>query len=162
MTDETWRRHANPWSVWTRYAAFPLLVFAIWSRVWLGWWSVFPIMGAILWLFVNPRAFPAPASTNNWASKAVLGERVWLNRRKVPIPEHHRTSMAFLLVNSLFGVVLLVWALSIYSLVVTIFSTLWILGFKTWSNHRMVLLYDEMKDVSPEYRAWLYDRSRRE
>jgi hypothetical protein len=25
MDDEAWRRHANPWSVWTRFAAIPPL-----------------------------------------------------------------------------------------------------------------------------------------
>nr|WP_238997445.1 DUF6653 family protein [Mycolicibacterium sp. CBMA 361] len=44
MTDAAWRRHANPWSVWTRFAAIPLMMLAIWSRVW-GWPSVF---GAVL------------------------------------------------------------------------------------------------------------------
>jgi hypothetical protein len=35
MSDETWRRHANPWSVWMRFAAIPALILAVWSRVWL-------------------------------------------------------------------------------------------------------------------------------
>ena len=28
MSDEAWRRHANPWSVWTRFAAIPLMMLA--------------------------------------------------------------------------------------------------------------------------------------
>ena len=40
LSDETWRRHANPWSVWTRYAAFPLLVVAVWSYHAIGWWAL--------------------------------------------------------------------------------------------------------------------------
>lgn len=40
MTDESWRRHANPWSVWTRFAAIPAVVLAIWSRTWIGWWCL--------------------------------------------------------------------------------------------------------------------------
>ena len=35
MTDEVWQRHRNPWSVWTRYLGLPLLVDAIWNRLWL-------------------------------------------------------------------------------------------------------------------------------
>ena len=35
MTDEVWRRHANPWSVWTRYLAGPILILAVWSRFWI-------------------------------------------------------------------------------------------------------------------------------
>lgn len=38
MTDEVWARHANPWSVWTRYLALPVLIFSIWSgRLFLVW-----------------------------------------------------------------------------------------------------------------------------
>ncbi|MDT5210776.1 MAG: hypothetical protein QOF67_3191 [Mycobacterium sp.] len=28
MTDDAWQRHANPWSVWTRFAAIPLMILA--------------------------------------------------------------------------------------------------------------------------------------
>lgn len=56
MDDATWRRHANPWSVWTRFAAFPLLVLAIWSRVWLGWWAFVPVGVMMILLWYNPRA----------------------------------------------------------------------------------------------------------
>lgn len=42
MSDDTWKKHANPWSVWTRFTALPALVVAVWSRVrniLLGDWS---------------------------------------------------------------------------------------------------------------------------
>uniref|UniRef100_A0A832H3E3 Uncharacterized protein n=1 Tax=Oscillatoriales cyanobacterium SpSt-402 TaxID=2282168 RepID=A0A832H3E3_9CYAN len=43
MSEETWARHANPRSVWTRFTVLPMLILAIWSRIWLGWWSLAPI-----------------------------------------------------------------------------------------------------------------------
>ncbi len=49
MTDDAWKRHANPWSVWTRFAAIPLMILAIWSRVWLGWWCLVPIAAVEVW-----------------------------------------------------------------------------------------------------------------
>ena len=36
MSEETWQRHANPWSVWTRFTALPLIILAAWSRS--CWW----------------------------------------------------------------------------------------------------------------------------
>ncbi len=36
MGDTDWRRHANPWSVRTRFTCMLLLVSAIWSHVWVG------------------------------------------------------------------------------------------------------------------------------
>jgi hypothetical protein len=156
VNEDTWRRHSNPRSVWTRYAALPLLIASIWSRKWLTWWALVPISLSILWLWLNPRIFKPPLSTNNWASKAVLGERVWLNRKKIPIPHRHQLSIPLLAVSSIAGLFLLAWGLIKYSVCATICGMAWILGFKSWFNNRMVLLYDEMKDASPEYRFWLY------
>jgi len=40
---------------------------------------------------VQSTDIPAPESFDHWTSKALLGERVWLNRDSVPIPVYHRT-----------------------------------------------------------------------
>ncbi len=83
MKDATWERHANPWSVWTRVPLLALFALAVYFRGPLGAW-LWPVLGLLaLWAIVNPRAFPPPASTDNWASKGVFGERVWLNRAKI-------------------------------------------------------------------------------
>jgi hypothetical protein len=89
MSDEVWQRHVNPWSVWTRYLGLPLLCIAIWARVWMGWMCLVPVTAVCFWIWINPRVFGNPHSTNNWASKAVLGERVFLDTSKAKIPEHH-------------------------------------------------------------------------
>tara|TARA_R110002050_G_scaffold150519_4_gene277289 strand:+ start:3197 stop:3685 length:489 start_codon:yes stop_codon:yes gene_type:complete len=89
MDDATWARHANPLSFWTRVPILALLALAIWSRVWIGWWCLVPVGVLIVWTLVNPRAFPPPASLNNWASQAVLGERYWLDRKTREIPTRH-------------------------------------------------------------------------
>jgi hypothetical protein len=90
MDDDTWERHANPWSVWSRTTVLPVLILAAWSRVWLGWWALVPGAVALLWTWLNPRLFGRPASLDSWASKSVMGERVWMNRDEVPVPVHHR------------------------------------------------------------------------
>ena len=94
MSDEVWQRHANPWSVWT-FSTLPLLILAIWSRVWLGHWAWALVGLSLLWLWVNPRYFDKPKSTRNWASMGVLGERVWLNRKNIDIPPRHRGTQYF-------------------------------------------------------------------
>ena len=44
MNDQTWKRHASPWSIWTRFfTVTPLISLAVWSRVWLGWYSLVSI-----------------------------------------------------------------------------------------------------------------------
>ena len=139
MSDEVWERHANPLSVWTRYSVLPILVLAFWSRVRLGWWSVICIAVAMFWTWLNPRLFKKPDSTDNWASKAVLGERLWLNRKEVPVPEHHRTLPNILsLVASvgmmlcIYGVVRLhVWATA-FGIALTYMSKSWFLDRMVW------------------------------
>jgi Family of unknown function (DUF6653) len=74
MSDKTWRRHSNPWSVWTRMVSFPLPFVPLWTR---RWWLLVPIS---VWFWLNPRAFPAPADDHAGATRAVLGEQLWTSR----------------------------------------------------------------------------------
>lgn len=156
MTDEVWARHANPWSVWTRYSVLPLIIVSIWSRVWISWWCLMPIFLSIIWTWINPRIFPKPTSTNNWASKAVLGERVWLNREKIEVPKHHYPVIRITNLISLAGLPFCIWGLIQFNIWSTILGVILVILAKTWFLDRMVWLYAEMKDATPEYRSWLY------
>src|SRR5262245_5425497 len=86
LTGDNWARHANPISVATRFAVLPMLALSIWSRDWIGWWCLVPIVLSLVFMMVNPLLFPKPRSTRNWASKGVFGERVWSERNAVPVP----------------------------------------------------------------------------
>ena len=156
MSEDVWERHANPWSVWTRYAALPLLIAAVWSRVWLGWWALVPISVTVLWIWLNPRVFPRPASTNSWASRAVLGERVWLNRTEVPIPEHHRRVVRVLNVVTGLGSVVLLYGLIVLDGPATAIGASVVVLGKSWFLDRMVWLLEDMVESHPPYREWLY------
>ena len=81
MSEVLWSRHANPWSVWTAVLAYPLLVLALYRRSRL-------LLGVVL-LFVplNPLLFRPPRDDRAWATRVVLGERVWLDRGLVPSRE---------------------------------------------------------------------------
>ncbi len=155
LTDENWMKHANPWSVWTRYSVLPIIVLAFWSRAWIGWWHLIPAVVSLTWMFINPVFFKKPKSTKNWASKSVLGERVWLNRDKIDVPKYHKTLPNILNGISSVGMILSIWAivkLSIWPVMLGI--SLAYLG-KSWYLDRMVWLYEDMKHL-PEYEKWLY------
>lgn len=156
LSDETWRRHANPWSVWTRYAAFPLLIAALWSAHSIGWWSLLPVAAVVLWLVLNPRAFPPPRSTDNWASKAVLGERIWTGLKRPDVPRRHRIVPRVATAIAFVATLLMLWGLWQRDAGVTFLSMAVVMLAKTWFVDRMVWLFEDLKDTTSEYRSWLY------
>ena len=101
--EDAWHRHANPWSVYTRIPIPLMLVLAIWSRAWIGWWSLVPIGIVLAWTVINPRVFPPPRSLDHWASRAVLGETHWAARKQKPIPARHHVAPLVLSVISAAG-----------------------------------------------------------
>ena len=68
------------------------LVAAIWTYAWLGWRCLVPVGVVCLWLAINPRVFTPSPTVDQWASKAVLGERFCANRKEVPVPPQHRVA----------------------------------------------------------------------
>ena len=130
---------------------------AIWSRVWLGWWCLAGAAVAFVWTWLNPRVFPKPRSTDTWASKGVFGERVWLARKTLPVPERHRVMPHILSACGAIGLVPLVWGLWRLELWPAVVGNLVVIGAKLWFLDRMVWIYEDMKDADPVYRSWLYD-----
>ena len=155
LTGDKWMQHANALSVWSRFAVVPLLALAIWSRAWLGWYSVIPIALALTWMMVNPLLFPVPRSTRNWASKGVFGERVYAERNTVELPAQFLTQVPNV-ANALsaVGLVVLAYGLITFDLPTTIAGILITSIAKAWYIDRMVLLFEDMKARHPEYAAW--------
>ena len=159
LDDETRRRHANPWSVILRNTVLPILVIAFWSRLWLGWWAVVPIALGFLWTWLNPRIFSEPASFDHWASKAVSGERVWLNRDVVPVPKHHRTVPNILSVVSGIGMLFVLYGVLVFDPWPAIFGMALVYCSKLWFLDRMAWLWEDMKDTNEEYQGWYVHRN---
>jgi len=134
----------------------PLIGLAFWCRIWLGWWSLIPIIMTLVWVWVNPRIFPEPKSTNNWASKVVLGEWVWMNRKNVNVPEHHRYVPNILSAVAALGTIPFIWGLIRLEIWPTVLGGVVIIISKLWFADRMVWLYEDMKNKTEEYKKWLY------
>ena len=67
-----WSRHANPRSVWAMVLAYPLLVLAIYRR------SGPLLVGTLAFVVANPLLISPPDDDGAWATRVVLGERLWL------------------------------------------------------------------------------------
>ena len=157
LRGETWMRHANPVSVWTRFAVLPLLVISIWSRVWIGWLCLVPLVVSLVWMMVNPLFFKPPRSTNNWASKGVLGERIFTeaDRGTLPVPFRSRIPAVAQAYQGV-GAIPLVYGLIVLDPIVAVTGMLIVQGGKLWLIDRMVLLFEAAKLENPEYAKWEY------
>jgi hypothetical protein len=157
LTGDSWARHANPVSVVTRFAVLPLLALSIWSRDWIGWWSLVPIMLSLAFMMVNPLLFSEPRSTRNWASKGVFGERVWSERNTVPVPaqfNHHVFRVTYAVQTA--GAAALAYGLVRFDLIATVAGLVILQTAKAWYIDRQVLLYEDMKQRNAEYASWEY------
>ena len=145
MSDAVWDRHTNPWSGWTRIAIPALFAIAIWSRVWIGWWSL-PLVGLLaVWTWWNPRAFPPPVSVGNWMSRAVLGERVWLAQTAQELPEHHTRIPMLIAAASGIGLLPLAWGLWRLDVWAVVTGLVLVTGGKLWFLDRMVWLRQDTR-----------------
>jgi hypothetical protein len=72
--DLFWEPHASPRSVWPLVAAYPVLILTIYRRS-------RPLLVAVLVSVVtNLLAVSPPETDDAWATRVVLGERIWLER----------------------------------------------------------------------------------
>ena len=154
MDEASWRRHASPWSVWTRVPVLPLLALTAWSRVWIGWWALLPASLLILWLFANPRAFRAPGDLTSWASRGVMGERLFLDRhgrarRGHSLPRHPLAPMKFLTILARLGLFPLAYGLVVLDSWAVLCGLAVSVGAKMWFVDRCAWLYDEASGQAP-------------
>jgi hypothetical protein len=149
MSDATWRRHANPWSGWTRFAILPAFALAVWSRVWIGWAALLPVAALIGWTFINPRAFPPPADYGAWMTRGVLGERLWLDRANRPIPAHHARAAFLTTIVAASGLPLLAWGLWVLDPFASFAGLTLAVGGKAWFLDRMVWLHADLTGTTP-------------
>ena len=148
LEGDSWMKHANPWSVWSRFATLPFLIVAIWSRVWIGWYCIIPITLLVIWLLINPTLFKKPKNFDNWGSKAVLGERYWSERKTAPVPKHHARPVSILTVLQSIGGITLVIGLWQLDLSLTIIGAITAYLSKMWFLDRMVWVYNDMTSAS--------------
>jgi hypothetical protein len=140
MTDAAWKRHANPWSVWTRFAAIPVFELAVWSREWVGWWSVVGVVVVLVWLFgLNVRVF-SPVGPDSWAARGIYGEQLHMEGK---VPAEHRRVLRLLIAAGLAGFVLIAWGLAVLDIWPLVLGTAVLVLGQLWRIDRYGLLYEQ-------------------
>jgi len=89
-------RHAHPLSAWSRWATTPLVLLPVWTR------RRSHALTVAIWFALNPVVFPKVSDERPWATRAMLGEELWISRR----PMDRATALS--VVTSLVAVVALV------------------------------------------------------
>ena len=145
--DDSWLKHANPWSIWTRFATLPFLVFSLWSRVWIGWYCVIPFIILVFWIWINPTLFSKPKAFSSWGSKAVLGERIFMKRSESPIPNGHLKLITILNVLQTLACTVLIYGLWVLDVSLTLHGMAYVYLTKMWFLDRMVWLYESSQSV---------------
>ena len=154
MNDQAWARHANPWSVYSRFVGSIPTFFAIYSLHWIGWWSLLPIGIMAVWTVLNPHLFAPPSCTESWAVRGVLGERAYLNRKRVRVSREH---VRFANLATVCALIFM--AVAIYGFVAGNFWAAFS-GFfaavlaKAWFVDRMAWLWADIRGAHPVYQAW--------
>jgi hypothetical protein len=143
MDDEAWRRHANPWSVWTRFAAIPAMLLAIWSRTWIGWWCLVPIFVVVVWLWLNVKVFAPVSAPRGWTSRGIYGERAWLENRSA-VPPDHRSVLRILVLLGSVGFGLTIWGLVALSVWPTVFGATLVVVAQLWRIDRFGWLWERV------------------
>jgi hypothetical protein len=155
LDDENWLKHSNPKSVWTRFPLLPMFVLSIWSKEWIGIWCLIPICLLILWTIINPKIFSKPKSTNNWASKCVLGEKIWANRKEITVPNRHNNMITILTLIQFIVLIILIIGFYQSNVWEVIEGTIFTYMGKMWFLDRMVWVFEDMKEHK-EYSDLLY------
>lgn len=142
MTEQTWRRHANPWSVWTRLATVPFIVLAAYSWTWIGWWALAPGGAVALWLWLNVRLFPPVENPVRWESRAIFGEQIWLERRSRDLPQPELSRTRAPLVASFAAMALAAYGVIFLHPVAAAAGAAGVMTGQIWFLDRLARLYD--------------------
>ena len=128
----------------------PLIIISVWSRVWIGWWSVLFVAFVALWLWLNPRLFSAARDDSRWMSRGVFGEKLWAERGK--LARGYISPLLPILWNVVAGIGALAMIVGLYrlDLVSTLVGGLVAFAAKTAFIGQMVILYDRAIAAQPE------------
>ncbi|MCV0427617.1 MAG: hypothetical protein K5905_19325 [Roseibium sp.] len=145
----------GPASTYAKIVAPALITAAIWTKIWLDTaFTVMLVVGVLLLLFRLPKLLPNRRWTGNWAEKASFGERIWLNRPLIPIPQeiNHRLSVLHLV----FWAGVLIAILGAFTSSPILSGTGLLVGYATQAVclRKLIDLYELMKDKAPLYRFW--------
>ena len=103
-----------------------------------------------IYVFLNVFVFPPVTSPQNWASKGIYGEKLWLSKRS-EIPKHYAVTQQRLIVLGLIGMILIAGGLYQLHFWISILGAVILILAQLWRIDRFSTLYElyEEKDYQP-------------
>lgn len=142
MDADKWRRHANPWSVWSRLSTVPLIALACYSRGWIGWWALALVALVGIWLWLNVRIFAPIGEPVRWESRAIFGEAMWLDRKSRQLPKRELRRTIAPLVASILAALAAAWGVIALSPAWTVAGSTGVIAGQIWFLRTLAGLYD--------------------
>ncbi|MEV0825022.1 DUF6653 family protein [Nonomuraea rubra] len=149
LNEESWKRHANAWSVWTRMAGVLPILAPIYFREELGWWALAPIAAGVIWMWINPHAFKPVLEPRRWAEKGIYGEKMYAADHSLAA-EAHRPAIRWLIALAAAGLGIMVYGLVTIEAWPSVFGLTLIFISQLWQIDRFVAIYEEgLRRTSP-------------
>ncbi|MFI6921818.1 DUF6653 family protein [Nonomuraea spiralis] len=142
LNDDSWKRHANAWSVWTRMAGLAPILLPIYFRDALGWWAPAPIVAGVIWMWLNPHAFKPVYEPRSWAEKGIYGEKMYAADHSLAA-EAHRPALRWLIAMAALGAAIMVYGLVRVEAWPAVFGWALIFISQLWQIDRFVAIYEE-------------------
>ena len=145
----------GPISTYAKMAAPALITAAIWSKVWLDTaFVVLLVAGIVLFLLRLPKFVPFKGRTESWAEKASFGERIWLNRLLIPIPQDINQRLTILHLVFWSGTLIAILGAVTSSPILSVTGLIVAYATQVVCLRKLIDLYILMKDKAPLYRFW--------
>ena len=77
-----------------------------------------------------------------------------MNRDVIPVPQYHRTVPHILSGVSGVGMLMVLWGVLWFEVWPALFGVVMVYFGKVWFLDRMVWIWQDMRDASPEYQSW--------
>lgn len=148
-------RPATAATVFSKILAPALLTACLWSKIWIGPAAAIALCAAVLVLLVfAPKRFSTTVRGFDWARQVGYGEKIWLNRIFVPVPQALNYRLTTLYLVFWAGMLVALWG-AIASLPLLSGTGLAVAYSAQASCFRKLIhLYTVMRDQYPLYRFW--------
>lgn len=149
------KRISKPKNAFVRALVLPTLLTPLWFHETLGlFWAAALSIAAFFWIWAIPSFKTRQKDASSWPRKAMLGERMWLNRMFVPVPHQlHQQALALLIIGLAFAGVS-VWGAIANDLPILLTGATLAYLSKLASMFLMVKIYELMKNAHPLYKGW--------